>query len=123
MAKNDMKNEKELSLREISDIEGLKYVETTSGMNGYPENIQDAIVGFDNWEQMEEIAEKYSLSPINLHKRDGWRLYERMGMATEPFENSSDDYGDDYFEEDDAEFYQKQIMEDVLPYAELSTFE
>lgn len=29
-------DEEELSLREIASIEGLRYVETTSGMNGYP---------------------------------------------------------------------------------------
>lgn len=108
------KDEKEqLSLAKIADIEGLQYVETTSGTNGYPQNIQDAIVGFDNWEQLEEVATKYNLNPINLHKRDGWQLYERQGIATEPFKNSSNDYGDDYFECDDADAYQKQVMEDV----------
>lgn len=118
------KDEKEqLSLAKIADIEGLQYVETTSGTNGYPENIQDAIVGFDNWEQLEEVATKYNLNAINLHKRDGWQLYERQGIATEPFKNSSNDYGDDYFEYNDAEAYQKQIMEDIFPYTELSTFE
>jgi hypothetical protein len=113
----------QLSLVEIADIEGLEYIETTSGTNGYPQNIQGAIVGFDNWEQLEEVATKYKLNPINLHKRDGWQLYERQGIATEPFKNSSNDYGDDYFECDDADAYQKQVMEDVFPYLELSTFE
>lgn len=113
----------ELSLAEIADNEGLKYIETTSGTNGYPQNIQDAIVGFENWQQLEEVAEKYNLNPINLHRRDGWQLFERNGTATEPFINSSNDYGDDHFEYDDADAYQKQIMEDVFPYAELSTFE
>lgn len=113
----------QLSLAEIADIEGLRYVETTSGTNGYPENIQDAIVGFDNWQQLEKVAEKYKLEAINLHKRDGWQLYERQGIATEPFINGSNDYGDDYFECDDADTYQEQVMEDVFPYLELSTFE
>lgn len=116
-------NTEELSLAEIADLEGLRYVETTSGNNGYPQNIQDAIVGFEDWEQLEKVAEKYNLNPINLHKRDGWQLYERQGSASEPYKNGSNDYGDDYFEYDDAEEYQKQIMEDVFPYAELSTFE
>lgn len=113
----------ELSLAEIADMEGLRYVETTSGSNGYPSNIQGAIVGFENWEQLEEVALKYNLNPINLHRRDGWQLYERQGNASEPYKNSCNDYGDDYAQYDDADAYQKQIMEDVLPYAELSTFE
>lgn len=116
-------DEEELSLREIADIEELEYVETTSGMNGYPQNIQGAIVGFEDWEQLEKIAIKYNLNAINLHRRDGWQLYERKGIASEPYKNSSNDYGDDYFEYDDAEAYQKQMIEDVLPYEVFPAFE
>ena len=116
-------NTEELSLAEIADIEGLCYVETTSGTNGYPQNIQDAIVGFEDWQQLEKIAEKYNLNPVNLHRRDGWQLFERKGTATEPYKNSCNDYGDDYMQYDDADAYQKEIMEDVFPYAELLTFE
>lgn len=50
-------------------------------------------------------------------------MYERQGNASEPYKNNCNDYGDDYCEYDDADAYQKQIMEDVFPYAELSTFE
>ncbi len=116
-------DEEELSLAEIASIEGLKHVETTSGTNGYPQDIQEAIVGFENWEQLEEIAEKYKLEAINLHKRDGWQLYERQGTASLPFKNSSEDYGDDYSQEDDADSYQKSEMEDVFPHLDLATFE
>ena len=119
----DEDEELSLGLAEIADLEGLDYVETTIGTNGYPENIQDAIVGFDNWEQLEKVAEKYNLNAINLHKRDGWQLYERQGRATEPYKNNSNDYGDDYSECYDADAYQKQVMEDVFPYLEFSTFE
>lgn len=115
--------EEELSLEEIADNEGLKYVESTSGINCYPKNIQDAIIGFENWEQLEKIAEKYKLEAINLHKRDGWQLYERQGIATEPYKNSCNDYGDDYNQYNDADAYQKEVMEDIFPYLELSTFE
>ena len=116
-------NTQELSLAEIADIEGLRYVETTSGTNGYPQNIKDAIVGFENWEQLEKVAEKYNLNPVNLHKRDGWQLYERQGIATEPYKNSCDDYGDDYSQYNDAVAYEKEIMDGVFPYADLTTFE
>ena len=116
-------DEEELSLREIADIEELEYVETTSGTNGYPQNIQGAIVGFEDWEQLEKIAIKYNLNAINLHRRDGWQLYERKGSASEPYKNSSNDYGDDYCEYNDADNYQKSEIEDILPYAEFTTFE
>ena len=113
----------ELNLAEIADIEGLEYIETTSGMNGYPLNIQGAIIGYDDWEHLEKVAEKYNLNAINLHRRDGWQLYERQGIATEPYKNSCNDYGDDYAEYNNADAYEREIMEDVFPYAELTTFE
>ena len=116
-------DEEELSLEEIADIEGLEYIETTSGTNGYPQDIQEAIVGFEDWEQLEKIAIKYNLNAINLHGRDGWQLYERQGSASEPFKNSSEDYGDNYSQEDDADSYQKSEMEDVFPHLDLATFE
>lgn len=119
----DEDEELSLGLAEIADAEDLEYVETTSETNGYPRNIQGAIIGFDDWEHLEKIAEKYNLNAINLHKRDGWQLYERQGRATEPYKNNSNDYGDDYFEYDDAEAYQKQMIEDILPYEVFPTFE
>ena len=65
-------DEEELSLREIADIEGLRYVETTSGTNNYSVNIHGAIVGFEDWEQLEKIAIKYNLNAINLTRYRDW---------------------------------------------------
>ena len=116
-------DEEELSLEEIADIEELEYVETTIGTNGYPQNIQGAIIGFGDWEQLEKIATKYNLEAINLYSKDGWQLYERQGSASEPYKNGSNDYGNDYNQEDNADIYQEEIMEDILPYAKFTTFE
>lgn len=86
-----------LQLREIAENNGLRYIETTSEINGYPSNIKAAIIGFDTFEQAEEIAEKTKLSIELFAKRDGWELWHRTGNAVyEAMRNSSEDYGGNY---------------------------
>lgn len=75
----------------------LRIVETTIGMNGYPQCLKDAIVGFDNFKQAEELAEKHNLRITTLHKRDGWHLWERNSNTTyEPFKPTAEWYGENY---------------------------
>lgn len=90
-----MKNKADL--REIAENNGLTYAESTNGSNGYPSNIKGIIIGFDNFKDAEELAEKHGLSIEFFTKRDGWELWERTNnQAHEPMKNSSDDYGDNY---------------------------
>ena len=90
-----MKNKADL--REIAENNGLTYAESTSGTNGYPSNIKGIIIGFDNFKDAEELAEKHGLSIEFFTKKDGWYLWKRTNnQAHEPMKNSSDDYGDNY---------------------------
>lgn len=96
------------SLEDIAYENGLEYVTTCSkGNNGYPSNLMGAIIGFESIEDARELARKYDLDIIQLHKRDGWCMYERMDYATEPLKPRADWYGDDFsfFTSDDAEDY------------------
>lgn len=99
-------------LRELADNNGLKFIETTDGMNGYPKNLQCALIGFETFEQAEEFAQENDLDVVCLHKRDGWQLYERGEIAYEPFNIKADDYGDNYnmFKPSDLEdYYENEI--------------
>lgn len=87
-----------LNLREIAEVNGLEYIETVDNGNGYPSGIEGAIIGFDNFEQAERLAERYNLSTYEFFKKDGWQLWARKGNVYSPFENGSSDYGDDYDE-------------------------
>lgn len=91
-----MKNKADL--REIAENNGLTYAESTSGTNGYPSNIKGIIIGFDNFKDAEELAEKHGLSIEFFTKKDGWYLWKRTNNQArhEPMKNSSDDYGDNY---------------------------
>ena len=50
-----------LLLDEIAYNNSLELIETTTGKNGYPENLKYAIIGFKNFEQAKEIAKKHDL--------------------------------------------------------------
>lgn len=81
----------------IAEIEKLQVIETTSAMNGYPQSIKKALIGFESFEQAEKVAEEYGLSIEYFTKRDGWQLYYRTNdRAYSAIEVSSEDYGENY---------------------------
>lgn len=89
--------ENKTDLREIAENNSLIYAESTNGSNGYPSNIKGIIIGFDNFEDAEKLAEEHNLTIEFFKKKDGWQLWERTNnTAHEPMKNSSDDYGDNY---------------------------
>ena len=61
----------------IAEIENLQVIETTSAMNGYPQSLKKALIGFQSFEEAERIASEYGLSIEIFTKRDGWQLYYR----------------------------------------------
>lgn len=80
----------------IAHEEGLYVIETTSGANGYPENLKKALIGFDTFRQAQEIAKKYDMRIEKFFRRDGWNMWQREGEAFGPIAISADDFGDDY---------------------------
>ncbi len=98
-------------LREIAEIEGLEYFETTSEASGYPHYIKGALKGFDTFEQAEEIAQKYDLDIQEFHKRDGQQLWSRAGWANRAFQNSDSDYGDNYSSFNGGEISEEEFFE------------
>lgn len=102
---------------EIADREGLEYIETTTGRNGYPENIRGAIIGFETYDQAEEIAAKYGFDIELFKTRYGWQFWERCGWMPGPLKISAEDYGDDYSLYNDADDVLNSLK-DVIPYME-----
>lgn len=101
----------------IAEIENLQVIDTTSAMNGYPEDLKPAFIGFDSYEDAERVAKEYGLSVEIFTKRDGWQLYYRTGnCAYAPIEVSAEDYGDDYrsFESSDYDgFYENEVLDRI----------
>lgn len=112
-------------LREIAGNENLKFVETTSGANGYPENLRGAIIGFETFDHAEKIAKKYNLEIKEFFKKNGHDLWGRTGYtAYEPLSYGENDFGDnakgiafdDY--ENEADF----LKEEVFPFIDEDSF-
>lgn len=100
-------------LENIAYENGLEYVTTCeNGNNGYPKNLMGAVVGFESIDDARDLAKKYDLDIIYLHKKDGWCMYERIDYATEPIKPKVDWYGDDFnfFTEDDRDdFFDDEV--------------
>ena len=94
-------------LRELADNNALRFIETTSATNGYPQDLKPALIGFNDYEEAEEFAQEHGLQTYIFHKRDGWQLWQRSKPAYEPMTITSDDYGDDYnmFTHDELDDY------------------
>ena len=81
-------------------------IETTSEPNGYPRNLRKAIIGFENFEQVEELAEKHNLSIELFERRDGWDLWARRGMIHKPFDMAN------IYVEEGYDFYKNMSFEE-----------
>lgn len=102
---------------DIANIEKLQVIETTSAINGYPQDLKNALIGFDSFEDAERVANRYGLSIEIFTKRDGWELYYRTGnSAYSEIEVSAEDYGDDYRSftlSDYEDFYLNEVQERI----------
>lgn len=62
---------------------GLDEVTITQGMNGYPEGLYKALIGFDAFEDAECFAEEVGGEVVLLTKRDGHQFWVNNGKAYE----------------------------------------
>ncbi|TXD47321.1 hypothetical protein [Polaribacter sp. IC073] len=115
-------------LRELANENNLKVSEITTGSNGYPSGLYNCIMvdDFNSFKEVEEFATTHNLEIIQIHQRDGWSLWENKGSMYKSFENSSEDYGDDYAEfpkMDEAEFIENEVtplLEDTASFDAIS---
>jgi len=100
-------------MKDIASENGLQFVETTVGFNGYPQNVKGAIIGFDDFEQAEALAKETGLGLQVISKKDGWNLWYRgSNTATEPLTITEEDFGDDFnfiTDGDEKDFYENEV--------------
>jgi hypothetical protein len=104
---------KDMSLEQIAYQEGLNLVTTTKGANGYPSELSEAIIGMQDFEEAEKLAEKYGLKIVTLHTNAGWQFYEvKIVNTSGPLEIRAEDYGDNYsfYEGETEEEYYKEVV-------------
>lgn len=81
---------------EIAYERGLEVVETTKGMNGYPQGLGKAVIGFETLEEAQEVARESGGEVVDLSRRDGWQFWKNNGRVWKEWEMQAEDYGDDY---------------------------
>ena len=114
-----------IDIEDIAYENGLELIDTTSAMNGYPQCLKRAVIGFDTFQEADKLAKENGLSIEIFTKRDGWNLWYRTGdKAWEPFKRSAEEYGDDYreFSEEDLEgFYENEVQPFVSDFADFAS--
>ena len=95
---------KEKIIKEFIEENGLRVIETTTGNNGYPENIKKAVIGFNNIEIINNLinaldendSEWIQIKSFKI--RDGWHFHKEEGYRLDDY--SINDYlniaGDNY---------------------------
>ena len=86
----------------------LEVITTTTGRNGYPENLITAAIGFDNFDEAEKFAKENKLELIRVQRKFGQNLWNRMGSAYKELERDGSEFGDDYTVYDPTYYYSEQ---------------
>lgn len=117
----------EADIKEIAYEHGLEIIETTTGRNGYPQELKHAIIGFSTFREAEELAERYGLKITSFFKKEGWQLWYRSGdQCFSPFRIKSEDYGDDYrhhYCSDDRTFFEDEVKPRLENFNDLDSLE
>ncbi|MCI1720204.1 MAG: hypothetical protein LKM37_04165 [Bacteroidales bacterium] len=98
----------------LTEYKGLKYIETTSDMNGKPADVQGAVIGFSDFAKAKQLAKKYNLKIEIFTKQKDCKFWYRTGKkALNAFERSSKEYGKEYsqYRRGDAKYYIKDELE------------
>ena len=94
---------------ELAYENGYQTIGTTTGKNGYPQELKYAIVGFDTFDEAQEFAGNHELELQIFHRHFGWQLWVRDNnrawdeLDIMPFYQDED--GTQVFTIDDAEDY------------------
>lgn len=72
-------------MNDMLDLEiqsmNLEMVETTDSGIGYPSHIKNGYIGFETFSDAEEFAYAHGMTPMILHRKSGWNLWERCNRA------------------------------------------
>ena len=111
---------------DLAQFLGLDYVETTTGMNGYPEHIQNAIIS----ESIETLLETqtaledagYEVEQLYLHKKDGWNLWNRTNTYIQKGQmciELGQDWTFDFDSDEEESTIKEKIFTELFAYHEL----
>lgn len=115
---------------DIAKLIGLEYVETTTGMDGYPSSVNQAMVSGSIIE-LDQLADRlealgFDVYRLELHKRDGWHLWSRTYLPffrQGQYQNANErDFTFDYKAEWDDEEAKEEIFQALFSNRDPETF-
>lgn len=101
---------------DMADEMGLETITTTSESNGYPNDLERAVIGFSNYSEARSFADKFGCDIEIFKRRNGWDLWYRTGIsAHDDFDVMSFDFGEDYniFSQNSKENF---VKKEIIPY-------
>jgi len=85
------------SFKEEAESTGLTLMGLTGASNGYPDpDLGWFAFGFKTIDEAKEFAEKFNCEVSEAEWRDGWGYAHYLCDTDEPFNVTSEWYGDDY---------------------------
>ena len=117
-----------MDIIDLAEAFNLQWMEVTQGRNGYPSGLYKAISSdnFDTFEELQNFAKENDLIIVDLHKRDGWDLWENRGTMYQPYQISAEGFGDAEFQKmDESEFFNEEIhpvTDDIHDFNSLEKF-
>ena len=104
-----------IDLEQIAEGNNLTCIETTSERNGYPSNLEYAIIGFSTFEEAQKLADKYGLIIEFFERKEGQDLYYRTcKQAYEELKINACWYGDDFEDYDNnsgKDFFKDEVKD------------
>lgn len=97
---------------ELAEQFGLEVASVTSSTNGYPQNVELALIGFGTFNQAEEVANANGLSIVRLCRSFGWKLWTEKGKARGPINYFNEVYGNNYISFDSS-WNERDIIDSI----------
>lgn len=78
-----------------ADTLGYDVITVTEDKRGFPVNLTEAVIGFEDFEDAKAFAKETNKSTLLLTKKDGWKHWLYHGHIYEPMKLNADWYRDD----------------------------
>ena len=112
------------TLRDIAATTGFELIQSVRlSEDGTPSRIKNGLIGFIDYEEVQEYARKYGFTIALFHKKADWEAYVRSYDVTGPLMVTAVDYGDGYKSFTNKITQGEYIEKAVLPDLPIASFD
>lgn len=104
------------TLRDIAATTGFELIQSVHlSADGTPSSIKDGLIGFIDYEEVQDYARKLGFTIALFHKKADWEAYVRSYDVTGPLRITAVDYGGGYKSFTNKITQEQYIEQAVLP--------